>query len=446
MGSGYNLEMQLSRALRLSQTSCIAVAGAGGKTTALFQIARQFNGPVIVTATTHIGEWQIPLADQHIIASSPDDLAGVRFEDATLITGPLRQDNRTDGISQDILSWLRAQTKELSIPLLIEADGARQKPLKAPAAHEPAIPDFVDSVVVLAGLSGLGKLLTDETVHRPETFAKLSRLKISEAITSDALLRVLIHPNGGLKNIPAQARKIVLLNQADTPELQSIGGKMANALLGKFDSVIVGTLEPSNLQTFEPTAGIILAAGESKRFGQPKQLLDWRGEPFIRVAAKTALEAGLFPVIVVIGSEAHRVEAALQGLPVNTVMNEDWQSGQGSSIRTGVQSLPPETSSVIFLLADQPQIRADVIRALVAHHATELYPIVAPLVLNERRANPVLFDRLTFPDLLTLEGDVGGRAIFDKHRVEYLPWHDDRLLLDVDKPEDYQRLVEDDTL
>lgn len=446
MGSGYNLEMQLFRALRLSQAPGTAVAGAGGKTTALFQIARQFTGPVIVTTTTHFGEWQIPLADRHIIASSPDNLAGIRFDGVTLVTGPLRQDNRTDGVSQDILFWLRAKAKELSAPLLIEADGARQKPLKAPAAHEPVIPNFVDSVVVLAGLSGLGRPLTDETVHRPETFAKLSGLKISEAITSEALIRVLIHPNGGLKNIPAQARKIVLLNQADTPELQSIGGKMANALLGKFNSVITGTLEPSNLQIFEPTAGIILAAGESKRFGQPKQLLDWHGEQFIRVVAKTALEAGLFPVIVVTGSNANRCEAALQGLPVKTVMNEDWQSGQGSSIRKGVQSLPPETGSAIFLLADQPQIRADVIGALVAHHATELYAIVAPLVLNERRANPVLFDRVTFPDLLTLEGDVGGRAIFDKHSVEYLPWHDDRLLLDVDKPEDYQRLVEDDTL
>jgi CTP:molybdopterin cytidylyltransferase MocA len=58
----------------------------------------------------------------------------------------------------------------------------------------------------------------------------------------------------------------------------------------------------------------------------------------------------------------------------------------------------------------------------------------------------VLFDRSTFGDLATLEGDMGGRAIFHKHRVEYLPWHDDRLLLDVDTPEMYQRLLSDDTL
>ena len=82
----------------------------------------------------------------------------------------------------------------------------------------------------------------------------------------------------------------------------------------------------------------------------------------------------------------------------------------------------------------------EVIRALVESHTQGLQPILAPLVLEERRANPVLFDQVTFPDLLKLTGDVGGRGIFDKHRVEYLPWHDDILLFDVDQPEDYQRL------
>ena len=74
-----------------------------------------------------------------------------------------------------------------------------------------------------------------------------------------------------------------------------------------------------------------------------------------------------------------------------------------------------------------------------------LFPVVAPMVMD-RRANPVFFDRSTFADLMTLEGDVGGRAIFHKHHVEYLPWHDERLLLDVDTPEMYRRLASDETL
>jgi molybdenum cofactor cytidylyltransferase len=96
----------------------------------------------------------------------------------------------------------------------------------------------------------------------------------------------------------------------------------------------------------------------------------------------------------------------------------------------------------IFLLADQPQVTTEVIRALVERHAQSLPAILAPLVLEEKRANPVLFDSICFPDLLNLEGEAGGRALFSKYPVAYLPWHDQSLLLDVDTPEDYRRLQE----
>ena len=135
------------------------------------------------------------------------------------------------------------------------------------------------------------------------------------------------------------------------------------------------------------------------------------------------------------------MENAIRDLDVKIVRNESWQSGQGLSIVAGVRALPEKIGSAIFLLADQPQIGADVIHALIETHAQNLPAILAPLVLEEKRANPVLFDRVTFPDLLQLTGDVGGRAIFDKHHVEYLPWHDDILLLDVDTPDDYERLM-----
>jgi molybdenum cofactor cytidylyltransferase len=130
----------------------------------------------------------------------------------------------------------------------------------------------------------------------------------------------------------------------------------------------------------------------------------------------------------------------LAGLPVQIVHNKNYQDGQSTSIQKGIESLPANIGSAVFLLADQPQIPVEVIRALVEAHTRELQTILAPLVLEERRANPVLFDRVTFPDLLKLKGDVGGRAIFDKHRVEYIQWHDDILLFDVDKPEDYEKL------
>ena len=438
------MNMQIARALRASDASCVAFVGAGGKTSAMFRLARELESqtPVAVTASSHLGAWQTSLADTHIIAENIDALQRIEWNGVTLITERV-ENERTTPLNASFLTELFGACKRKNIPLLVEADGSRQKPLKAPAEHEPPIPAFADLVVLCAGLRALGQSLTEDIVHRAEIFARLGQTNIGDAITSQSLIRVLSHAQGGLKNIPSGARRVVLLNQADTIELQSAAQGISQSLLPAFDSVVISSLKENSIYaTREPIAGIILAAGESKRFGSPKQLLDWKGKPFIHNVAETALHAGLRPILVVTGSHASDVESALRDLPVTIVHNELWVNGQSESIKAGIRALSANVGAAIFLLADQPQISVDIIHALKDAHSRVLSPIIAPLVREERRANPVLFDRDTFPDLLELSGDTGGRAIFHKHKVEYLPWHDDILLLDVDSPEDYKTLQE----
>ncbi|MGA2505411.1 MAG: selenium cofactor biosynthesis protein YqeC [Anaerolineales bacterium] len=463
--------MNLSKAIRLSNSVCLALTGAGGKTTGLFQLAHELSSrgePVIVTATTHLHVDQIKLADSHWVAKISDDLAGFEkdLHGVMLVTGP-REGDRTIGVNPDVMSRLREFHESCHLPLLIEADGSRRRPLKAPAEYEPVTPEFVDKVLVFAGLTGLGKPLTNEYVHRPEIFARLSGLNEGDVITPEALVRVLTHPLGGLKNIPPGAKCVALLNQADTPVLQAQAKMIAGQLLPGYQAVIAASLNPpSNLPglqskihaVYEPVAGIILAGGGSTRFGRPKQLLDWQGKPFIRVVAETALTAGIAPVWIVTGAHAEQVENALNGLDVGIVYNRDWQTGQSSSIQTGMRALaqaPARAFSHIdkelagawegigaafFLLADQPQVTPPILHALVEEHSRTLAPIVAPMVAGQR-ANPVLFDRTTFPELMALSGDVGGRAIFSKVNVNYLTWHDEDLLADVDTTDDYRKLV-----
>ncbi len=443
--------LSLARALRLSNASRVAFVGAGGKTRALFQAAREL-APSLLSTTTHLGTWQTDQADHHLICTADVPLPQIDFaglDGLALVTGPIEATSeRTRGLTPLQLAELRALADQHHLPLLIEADGARQKPLKAPAAHEPAVPGFVDTLVIVAGLSGLGQPLTEATVQHPEIFSALSGLPLGEIVTAEALVKVLTHPEGGLKNIPPQARRLVLLNQADEPATQAQASQMTDKLLAAFQAVVTSSLQKGRVYARrEKVAGIILAAGASLRLGHPKQLLDYNGQPFVRVVAQTALAAGLSPVVVVTGANAGAVSATVQALPVQIVQNKAWESGQSSSIQAGIRALAPDVlptngsvGAALFLLCDQPQVTPHVIQALVERHATQAAAIVAPLA-GDRRANPVLFDRDTFGELLVLHGDVGGRAIFAHHRVDYLPWHDESLLLDVDTEEGYRRLL-----
>jgi molybdenum cofactor cytidylyltransferase len=443
--------MELIRALHLDQGSAprVAFVGAGGKTTAMFQSARGFSSTVLVTVTTHLAVDQLALADHHIFEDQISNLEIHMPPGVSLITGSEDGNTgRTLGVSLLNLEYLLTLAEKQNIPLLIEADGSRQHPCKAPASHEPPIPDFVDTVIVVAGLSGLGQPLTNEYVHRPEVFASLSGIELNAPITPAALTQVLMHPTGGLKNIPAGARRLVMLNQADTPALQARAAGMATDLLSVYDAVIISSLQPSNSDSqsqihavHEKNAAVILAAGESRRFGSPKQLLDWHGQPLIWHVARRAIQAGLSPVIVVCGAQMEPIRKVLCDLPVTLIHNLDWQLGQGTSVRAGVGAVPAQNGCILFLLADQPQIPVTLLRALVAEHAQTLHPIIAPMI-DGQRANPVLFDQVTFSDLLSLSGEMGGRKLFSKYPIHWLPWHDPAPLLDVDTPADYQRLLE----
>lgn len=463
--------MLLVQALRYPPTPRLALVGAGGKTSALFQLARELletpNEPshkkaVLVTATTHLATNQLLLADHHFTIHTPEDFERLEIQlpnGVILITGTPAGEDRVSGLNLATIDRVYELAERQRLPLLIEADGSGLRPIKAPAAHEPVIPQSVDTVLVTAGLSALGKPLSPEWVQRPELVARITGLSPGDSITQDAFEALMNSPAGGLKDIPESARRIALLNQADSPQLQTSANHIAKNLLTSYNAIIISTLDPqietrtkrSKIKTtspedevhavHEPVAGIVLAAGGSTRMAQPKQIMNFRSQPLVRIAARTALAAGLTPVIVVTGAFDNQVKAALEGLPITIAHNPDWHSGQSTSVAAGINATPTRTGSVIFLLADQPLVSESMIRKLVELHAQTLSPIVAPSI-NGRRSNPVLFDRDTFSDLLDLSGDIGGRALLSKYQVSWLPWVDATSAIDIDTPDDYQHLLE----
>ncbi len=436
--------LSLAQALALPQPLVAAFVGAGGKSRAMFTLAEALAPPVLMTTTTHLALEQASWAEEHLALGPDDDLPAQLPARRLLLTGP-RQGDRWSALPEALWPRLLALARD-GVPLLVEADGAARKPLKAPEEHEPALPPGVTAVVTVAGLDPLGHPPTAERVHRLPRFLELAGLTPDDPITPQVLARVLSHPQGGRKGIPEDAAWHVLL-VAETDEALAWGRPVAEALWKhRFGTRVVVArgharrLEPRAV--FAPVAGIVLAAGPSHRMqGQVKVLLPVEGEPMVRRVARTALLAGLDPVVVVVGHEAEAVSQALADLPVRVVHNPHWAAGQSTSVRAGVEALPPEVGAAVFLLADMPLVTPTLVQALVDVHARTLAPIVAPMV-DQRRGNPVLFDRSTFADLLALQGDVGGRFLLQKHRVLGLPWFDETTQLDVDTPEDYQRVLQ----
>lgn len=184
-------------------------------------------------------------------------------------------------------------------------------------------------------------------------------------------------------------------------------------------------------------AGIILAAGGSSRFGSPKQLLPWGATTVLNRVVQTALETCLTPVIVVLGANADLIEPAIPDGCV-VVRNSSWSFGQSSSLRMGLAHLPAEVDGVLVLLGDQPQVNPHFCDSIV-QRGLESGKITIPYV-NDRRANPVFFPKNTLGRLGEVSGDQGGRAIFAEFQVELLPWLDDYMAMDIDTPEDYEKL------
>jgi molybdenum cofactor cytidylyltransferase len=188
-------------------------------------------------------------------------------------------------------------------------------------------------------------------------------------------------------------------------------------------------------------AGVLLAAGLSTRMGQNKMFLSLDGQTVLHRAMTTALAAGLDPVIVVVGHEADRARAALEGAPVETVYNPDHARGINTSLRTGIAAVPAGVEAAVVLLVDMPLVDPGMIRTLIARWR-EAGAALAVSRYGEVVAPPILYGAGLFAELCAQGGEGCGKAVIKRHRGEEIAvdWPADRLT-DLDVPDDLARVV-----
>jgi molybdenum cofactor cytidylyltransferase len=189
-----------------------------------------------------------------------------------------------------------------------------------------------------------------------------------------------------------------------------------------------------------PVAGVVLAAGTSSRMGRNKLFLRLGGTSVLRRAVGAAREAGLDPVLVVLGHESERALAELEGLPCTPVHNEDYVRGMNTSVRAGITAVPAEASGAVVMLADMPFVTAAMVRSVVERYRAGDSPLVVSLY-GEVLAPPILYGRPLFPELRALEGEACGKRVVKAHRAEAIEmvWPPSALA-DLDVPDDFDRL------
>lgn len=184
-------------------------------------------------------------------------------------------------------------------------------------------------------------------------------------------------------------------------------------------------------------AAIVLAAGQSRRMGDPNKLTATvGGRPLVRIAVEAAIASAADPVVVVTGHRADEVEAALTGLDVRFVHNPDYAAGLSTSLKCGIGSLSPDVDGAIVLLADMPGVDAETLDRLIAAFDPSGGGLVVLPTHEGKRGNPVLWSRRLFADLSDVEGDTGGRHLIGANRESVVEVEvGSGVVTDVDTPE-----------
>lgn len=462
--------MNLTDALRLNTEAAapevVSFVGAGGKSSAMFRLAGEMTAQgrrVIVTTTTRIAADQIRLSPAFVSTEGGrlplDDLAAAldRHGQCLVIGRDVIERGpgvKKAGIRPEEVDELAARAPALGVDaILIEADGSRMLPAKAPDSHEPALPRSTTLLVPVIGLNALGAPVDEIHVQRADLICKLLHLPAQgpARLTPTQMARLLVHPNGGAKDRPSGARFLALLNQVDDPPRLAAARLIARNLAQNGFSALLGAVglmerEPIR-ERWGPVTAIVLAAGESARLGRPKQLLAVEGQPLVARAARVALESSAQQVIVVTGAWREAVTEALAPLVADAdgrlrlIHNEKWRTGQASSMQAGLTACAPAAEAALFMPVDQPRLAAALLRRLI--EAWRVGACMAtPAVDGELRGAPGLFDRSLWPELMAVCGDTGGRPLLRRYReqVRTVPANTETLA-DIDTLADFQGLT-----
>lgn len=450
-------KLSLTTALSLKKPCSVAFYGGGGKTSLIFALARELSAQgekVLITTTTKI----FPFKDLKTAFLEEGLISQERIrrlflgQNLVVLGRHLRSDGKIEGFSKEAVSRIQ---EHCSCYTLVEADGAKGRPVKGHASYEPVLPASADLIVPVVGADVIGAPVDEEVVHRLGIFKETVQKDYAKDYF-DALLvaRTFQHMMKLGRAQAPHAKLKPLLNKVDLLENPKIildiartifESGAATELLG----TVSGSDHPAKFNFNKRSRGgcfkvaaVLLAAGTAKRMGTDKLALPYKGHTILEETFAQLFGAGV-DEIVIVARPGHRW-GHLESRPgVKIVINNHYQTGQASSLICGLEAINSNTQAVLFALGDQPATGTALYKKLLDAYKTGLKKVTLPAYQGQR-GNPVIFDRSLLPRLFKLKGDVGGRKIIQtlaEEEICMVQTGQRAVILDIDSPADYKKLL-----
>lgn len=439
--------MKLRKAFEVNRGDVVAFIGAGGKTSALIGLGYELldeDWRILATTTCVIDEEQLRLMPHTMpYNSNPEIISSALSEHGFVFVYDSIRNGKVYGPA---IEWTREVLDTIdSDVLLIEADTAEGRPLKAPLQGEPHIPPEASLVVPIASLAALDKPLDDEHIYNPQAMIEKYGYYEGSNVRSAWIAQVLRDDELGLQGIPEKARVVVFVNQ--TPEIGYLRGRarmIARLVLqsSRVNSVALGSVRGANpvYELQRSVGAIVLAAGRASRMGEPKVLLPWtKQHSIIEHIIHQLIRARIDHINVITGWYADEVKKLAKAMGARPIHNRSYKTGEMvSSLKAGLCAMPDNVSAALIILGDQPRIQPKVIYQVLKAYAEGQGDIIAPRY-QTLRGHPILISRKYWSEILELRNYQSPREVINAHANEmtYIDVHTDSILRDVDTPEDY---------
>ena len=428
----------------------LSVVGGGGKTSLIFRMMEELTAAgkkVLITTTTHMAyEPDRPFAEDGDMISIKQNLEECGY---TIAASLDREKRKIGALSEEKLK----EIKVLADVMLIEADGAKRYPLKVPASWEPVIWGQTDLVIAVAGLDAVGEPIC-KVCHRSNRVADFLGKETEEKLTEEDIVRIVLSTEALRKCVDGREYR-VLLNKADIPGKSQVAESIADRLeeqgihaawgsLREKEYHICGKSETERKRAAQmpskrvKLALIMLAAGNSRRFGSNKLMYEVDGVPMyqrtLRLLQKAAERIPDSRIVVVTQPQYSEIIDVVKETGAEVLFNPKPERGIASSMQIGLE-IAKDADACFFTVSDQPWLTAETIIALYDAFQSENKGMACTRH-GEKTGNPCIFSKKYYRKLMEITGDKGGKQIIKRYPedVTYLKISDEREQQDVDVP------------